>query len=77
MNDSPIIPIERYTVEIDPSDSRRTICYAVSGKKKYPMPDAYREMYTDDYLAIQEQTLERPELYDLAGPHYIPRRTSE
>jgi len=73
---SEIIKIEKYTVEIDPQDSRKTIVYAIAGKKKYRMPDAYREMYTDEYLAIQEQELQRPELFDELGPHYIPRRTS-
>lgn len=73
---SEIIKIDRYDVEIDPHDGRRTIVYAIAGKKKFRMPDAFREMYTNEYLAIQEQTPERPELFEETGPYYIPRRTS-
>lgn len=65
--------------------------YAIKGKTKYPMPEAFKDMYTDDYLAIEEVTYTRPELYDLtpnvatdpqhpdymdACKTYIPRRTS-
>lgn len=73
---SEIIKIEKYAVEIDPMNPTKTIMYAIAGKKKYRMPDAFREMCTDDYLAIQEQHPEQPELFNESGPYYIPRRTS-
>lgn len=51
--------------------------YAIKGKTKYPMPDAFKDMYTDDYLEIEETTYERPELFNLPDTKtYIPRRTS-
>ena len=51
--------------------------YAIKGKTKYPMPDAFKDMYTDDYLEIEETTYERPELFNLPDSKtYIPRRTS-
>ena len=51
--------------------------YAVKGKIKYRMPDAFKDMYTDDYLEIEETTYERPERFNLSDAKtYIPRRTS-
>ena len=51
--------------------------YAIKGKTKYPMPDAFKDMYTDDYLEIEEAVYERPELFNLPDMKtYIPRRTS-
>lgn len=51
--------------------------YAVIGKKKIRMPDAFKEMYTDDYLDIQEVEFKMPEVFGLSDPKsYIPRRTS-
>lgn len=73
---SEIIKIDKYGLEIDPENPTKTVAYAYAGKKKYRIPDAFREMCTDDYLAIQEQKLERPELFDESGAFYIPRRTA-
>lgn len=72
-----LIKIDRYEAVIEGKDVKY---YAVSGKKRYPMPSAYADMYTDEYLAITERTLERPELYDTdkehcEEKHYIPIRT--
>lgn len=67
-----MIEIERYEAVIE---DNKIVYYAISGKKKYRMPDAYKEMYNDDYLAIEERTLERPELFDTTATHYIPIRT--
>ena len=66
---SEIIRIERYEPVIEHG---AIVIYAIAGKKKYKIPDAYKDMCTDDYLAITERTLELPELYDVSGPHYIP-----
>lgn len=49
--------------------------YAVCGKTRIPMPDAYKEMYTDDYLMIEKRTLQRPELFETENEHWIPLRT--
>lgn len=73
---SEIIKIEKYSVEIDQTNPARTIMFAIAGKKKFRIPDAFREMCNDSHLAIQEQTLERPELFDEHGAFFIPRRTS-
>lgn len=68
------IKIDKYESVLE---SGRISYYAVAGKKKYPMPDCYKDMYTDDYLAIKETEVSMPELYDLKeGKHYIPLRTS-
>ncbi len=64
-----IIKIERYEPVIE---TGKIVYYAIAGKKRIKMPDAYKEMYTDEYLAIEERTLNIPELYDVEGTHYIP-----
>lgn len=51
--------------------------FAIAGKKKYPMPDAFKDMYTDDYLEIEQVHSERPEVLDIAtNDYYIPKRTA-
>ena len=67
-----MIEIDRYQAEIE---NGTIVYYAIKGKNRYRMPEAYKEMYNDDYLAIEERTLERPELFETAPTHYIPRRT--
>lgn len=69
-----IIPIDRYEAVIESGQIRY---YAISGKKRYPMPDAYKGMYDDDHLAITMRTLERPELFDTPAEHYIPLMTKK
>lgn len=69
-----MIEIDRYQAEIE---NGTIVYYAVKGKNRYKMPEAYKEMYNDDYLAIEERTLERPELFGTTPVHYIPRRTKE
>lgn len=67
-----MIKIDRYDARI----VNGTIAYfAIAGKKEYPMPECYKEMYNDNYLAIKEVTLERPELFGAPAKHYIPLRT--
>ena len=69
---SEIIKIERYEPVIE---AGKIVYYAIAGKKRYPMPDAYKDMYNDDYLAITERTLTIPELFEVEGTHYIPLYT--
>lgn len=50
--------------------------FAIIGKKRYPMPSAFKDMYDDEHLDIVEVTTKMPELFDVAEPtFYIPRRT--
>ena len=72
MSESTIIKIDRYETVLENGVIKY---YAVAGKKRYEMPEAYKEMYNDNYLAISERTLERPELFDVPATHYIPLRT--
>ena len=69
---SDIIKIERYEPVIEHG---AIVIYAIAGKKKYKIPDAYKDMCTDDYLAITERTLTIPELFEVEGTHYIPLYT--
>lgn len=69
-----MIVIDRYEATIE---NGGIVYYAIAGKKKYKMPDCYKDMYNDNYLAIEERTMERPELFDTVSPHYIPLRTSD
>lgn len=66
-----MIEIDRYDAVIENGVIRY---YALKGKKRYPMPDCYKEMYTEDYLAIEEKDMEMPELYATTSKHYIPMR---
>lgn len=53
------------------------VFYAVIGKKRIRMPDAFKDMYTDDYLCIEEAEFKMPEVFGLSeSKAYIPRRTS-
>ena len=67
-----IIKIDRYISEIEHG---KIVFYAVKGKQKYPMPDCYKNMYNENYLAIQERTMSQPELYDAPETHWIPLYT--
>lgn len=73
------IKIDKYeTVLEQTSEGTEVVYYAIAGKKKYKMPSCYKEMYTDDYLAIKERKLTMPELFGLDETecvHYIPLRT--
>ena len=68
-----MIEIDRYEAVLE---NGQIAYYAVKGKKKYRMPAAYKDMYTDDYLAIEEQELVMPELFGVEPKHYIPLRTA-
>lgn len=68
--------VDRYEIKYNPNIGEEEY-YAVCGKKKIPMPKAFKEMYTDDYLEIEKAHFERPELYDMTdNDFYIPRRTA-
>lgn len=54
------------------------VFYAVKGKQRIRMPDAFSDMYNDDYLEIEKVSFEMPEVFGLTEPTaYIPRRTAE
>lgn len=67
------LKISRYQTELE---GNKIAYYAVAGKKKVRMPDAFHDMYTPDYLCIQHVEPERPEIYGEKGGYWIPLRTS-
>lgn len=73
------IKIDKYDTVLEQTPEGTEVCYyAIAGKKKYKMPSCYKDMYTDDYLAIKERKLTMPELFGLEedqAVHYIPLRT--
>ena len=74
MIDMNIIKIDKYEAVLENGVIKY---YAIKGKTKYLMTDAFKDMYTDDSKAIEETTYERPELFNLPDAKtYIPRRTS-
>jgi len=66
--------IDRYETVYE---SGRVNFYAVSGKNRILMPDAYKDMYDDHHLMIEKRTLERPELFDTEPVHWIPLFTGD
>ena len=66
------IIIDKYECELE---NGQVVYYAVKGKTKYRMPEAYKAMYDDQHLAIRERYMVRPELFDTTEKHYIPLRT--
>lgn len=64
--------IDRYEAVIEGGGIRY---YALAGKKRIPMPDAYKDMYDNEHLAIKERTMERPELFGAEATHWIPLYT--
>lgn len=51
--------------------------FAVIGKKRILMPDAFKEMYTDDYREIELVRMDLPEIFGMdEHEFYIPRRTA-
>ena len=70
-----VMKIDKYEATVD---TKGIVHYfAVKGKSKYEMPEGYKEMYNDKYLAIEERTLTMPELYGdkMPATHYIPLYT--
>lgn len=65
--------IDRYETALEHG---RITYYAVTGKKRIPMPEAFKDMYNDDYLEITETESEMPEVLGVPeGRYYIPRYT--
>ena len=64
------IRIDRYETVLE---NGRITYYAIAGKKKYPMPEAFKDMYDDSHLAIREAHNDRPEMYGIpTTDYYIP-----
>lgn len=69
-----MIKIDKYISEIE---GGKIVFYAVAGKKRYKMNSAYSDMFNSEYMAIQERTLTRPELFESTDEkEWIPLRTS-
>ena len=65
--------IDRYETALE---NGRITYYAVAGKKRIPMPEAFKDMYNDDYLEITETESEMPEVLGVPeGGYFIPRYT--
>ena len=67
------IRIDRYDTVLE---NGRITYYAIAGKKKYPMPEAFKDMYNDSHLAIREAHNDRPEMFGIdTTDYYIPLYT--
>lgn len=81
MEDSNIIHIDKYDFKTvrDKNGSVKTEFYAVAGKTRYKMPEAFSDMYTEKYLAIKlVKALDSEVLGDeLTSEYYIPIFTGE
>lgn len=67
------ISIDKYVTELD---NGMIVYRAVAGKKKYDMPEDFKDMYDDKHLAIQEVTCSRAEMFGVNGDrYYIPLLT--
>lgn len=68
--------IDRYEMVYNQT-TRQEEWYAVIGKKRIPMPSAFRDMYDDKHLAIEKVHSDRPEVLDVPdADYYIPLRTA-
>lgn len=64
------IKIDRYEASIDRG---RIVYTAIAGKKTYPMPEAFADMYDDKHLAITLVHNDRPEMYNIdTSEYYVP-----
>ena len=74
--DRHMIKIEKYEARVENGVIKH---YAIDSKgRRYPMPEAFNEMYTDDYLAIKKVRSEMPEVFGIEEPEYfIPLRTAK
>lgn len=69
------IVLERYDARVE----RGQVKYYAIDKEgnEYPMPEAFKEMYTNDYLQIRKTVSEMPEVFNLPdGEYWIPIRTA-
>lgn len=67
--------IEKYEAKVE---NGQIVHYAITKKgDRIRMPDAFSDMYTEDYLEISETTSPLPEVLGLPeGKYFIPRRTA-
>ena len=56
----------------------RIVHYAITKDgERIEMPEAFKNMYTDDYLMIRETSSDMPEVLDVPnGSYWIPVRTA-
>ena len=68
--------IKEYVARIEDG---KIVHYAITPKgDEIRMPEAFKEMYTDDYLEITKTKSDMPEVLGLPeGEFYIPRRTAK
>lgn len=68
--------IDRYEITYN-TKLHKEEYYAIAGKKRYPMPAEFKDMYTEEYLDIEQVHNERPEVFGIESEdYYIPRRTA-
>ena len=67
--------IKNYEAKVE---NGQVVHYAVTLKgERIRMPDAFSDMYTEDYLEISKTTSPLPEVLGLPeGEYFIPRRTA-
>lgn len=71
-----MMKIDRYDMQYNTKLHKEEF-FAVAGKKRIPMPSAFKDMYDDDHLEIEEVTCTMPELFELEdSKYYIPKRTA-
>lgn len=71
-----MISIDRYECR---KVNRLDKWFAIKGRKEYPMPSCYSDMYDDEHLAIRQVTVEFPSVFGLTedeATHYQPLLTS-
>lgn len=68
--------LKKYEARVE---NGRVVHYAITVKgEEIRMPEAFAEMYTDDYLEISKTSSPMPEVLGLPeGEFYIPRRTAK
>ena len=68
------IELKKYEAKIEDG---KIVHYAITKDgERIRMPDAFKNMYTDEYLAIRETTSEMPEVLGVPKePFWIPVRT--
>ena len=70
------IVLDRYEARVEGGQVRY---YAIDKKgNEYRMPEAFKEMYTNDYLEIRLTSSEMPQVFDLPEntEYWIPIRTA-
>lgn len=72
------IELDRYETRYD-TKLGKALYFAIDKKgNEYEMPEAFKEMYNDDYLQIRKTSCERPEVFNLpeGSDYWIPIRTA-